>query len=481
MTSSGTGPITFGGAWIRSEVSGEDGLTIVTGGTNLINPVIGDNNQALKHLNLNTTGLASLNGNSFTTTEYVIINSPVVLNDDLIINTHEIQSYGTIDLNSHGLSINNTEAMGVSVVESVISGTGDFVKSGVGLISLTSDSTYTGETRVMGGTLYLADITIENSSEIYVAQGAILDADTGSGTAIVIPDGQTVSGEGTFEPNLILQVGSIVRPGSSPGALSTGALSAGTGTIFQIEIDGPTAGLEYDQLIANGNVHLDGNGLGGATLGLTINYLPANGTEFKLIDNISNDLTIGQFLGFSHNSVVDINNMKFAVSYTGGNGNDFTLTKVANDCETITSGLWSTSSTWTNCSGSFPNDFDSVTIKSGHEVTLDINSASLDGFVIEAGGDFAVATSVSGLTLSGSENNSNTFDLSQASINLEGDFTIDVTTRDILLNTIDGAFTFTLNSAQDTKLMGEIGSVSPLQGLITVSYTHLTLPTICSV
>jgi hypothetical protein len=144
-------------------------------------------------------------------------------------------------------------------------------------------------------------------------------------------------------------------------------------------------------------------------------------------------------------------------------------------CDSAQSGLWSSISTWTNCNGTTPEINDYVTIKANHEVTLDVNSADLNGFGIEAGGGFKVAASATGLTLSSALGDVINFDFSLASIELAGDFTIDVVNRDVILGDVDGAFDLTVNCPDETRIEGVIGGISPLNSLLTDSDGSLDL------
>jgi hypothetical protein len=55
-------------------------------------------------------------------------------------------------------------------------------------------------------------------------------------------------------------------------------------------------------------------------------------------------------------------------------------------CVSAGTGNWGTAATWSSCGGIVPKDGDSVTIQTGHTVTLNVNSAKLDGITVETGG-----------------------------------------------------------------------------------------------
>ena len=88
----------------------------------------------------------------------------------------------------------------------------------------------------------------------------------------------TLSGSGSFQlPSSHIEVGEL-SPGSSPGILTIiGDLTTAPEATFNIEIDGTTAGTEYDQIIVTNEAILDG------TINVTLGYLPANDASFEIV------------------------------------------------------------------------------------------------------------------------------------------------------------------------------------------------------
>lgn len=85
----------------------------------------------------------------------------------------------------------------------------------------------------------------------------------GSGT-IQFPTGFVIDGE--------------LSPGSSPGILTVmGDMTTSTSATFNIEIDGPSAGTEYDQIIVTNEAILEGS------INITLGYLPANYASFEIV------------------------------------------------------------------------------------------------------------------------------------------------------------------------------------------------------
>lgn len=87
-----------------------------------------------------------------------------------------------------------------------------------------------------------------------------------------------LSGTGSFQfPESYVFNGDI-NPGNSPGTLTfVGDLETSASAIFNIEIDGPNANTEHDQVIITGDATLEG------TINVQLGYLPPNDASFEII------------------------------------------------------------------------------------------------------------------------------------------------------------------------------------------------------
>ncbi|MBX7104475.1 MAG: hypothetical protein K1X57_10365 [Gemmataceae bacterium] len=153
----------------------------------------------------------------------------------------------------------------------------------------------------------------QNSGRITVPAGNTFTCEApivNSGTGQITGAGSVVgavSGTGTLSP------------GASPGLLTvTGNVSLGG---LAVELNGTTAGSQYDQLVVNGTVTLSGpltRGLG----------FPAKvGDVFRIIDNDGSDTITGTFTGLAEGATVSfLGGATAGISYKGGTGNDVTLT-----------------------------------------------------------------------------------------------------------------------------------------------------------
>ncbi len=122
-------------------------------------------------------------------------------------------------------------------------------KSGAGMLVLSGDNTYTGLTSITGGTL-LVEGNTSNQGNYTVASGATLGG-TGS---IGLRAGMQMTLGGTLSP------GSL---GDSTGMLAVngGNVVCEAGSAVEIQIGGPTAGTDHDQLLGNRTLVINGGTL----------------------------------------------------------------------------------------------------------------------------------------------------------------------------------------------------------------------------
>ena len=139
----------------------------------------------------------------------------------------------------------------------------------------------------------------------------------------------TLGGTGTINDSMNVNSGGTLAPGTSPGILQTASVTFASGSTFDVEMGGTTAGNGsgfHDQLSVTGTVNL-----GGATLNLASfgGFTPTSGDQFVIIDNDGADTISGTFSGLSAGSVIPNflgSGFEALVSYHGGDGNDMVLT-----------------------------------------------------------------------------------------------------------------------------------------------------------
>ena len=119
-------------------------------------------------------------------------------------------------------------------------------------------------------------------------------------------------------PTLTIQQSGTIAPGNSPGLMTIeGDLILANGAILEYEL----TATERDTLVVQGNVTITG----------AILNINATGTQTGVLTVINNDGTdpiIGTFAGLPEGSPVTILGAPYTISYSGGTGNDITLTFV---------------------------------------------------------------------------------------------------------------------------------------------------------
>ena len=124
--------------------------------------------------------------------------------------------------------------------------------------------------------------------------------------------------------------GGTVTPGvaTSDGTedITTANLLINSGGIYEVEIGGTTDGVDHDQIDVTGTVDVSG-----ATLNLTLDYVPANSDTLVIIDNDDTDAVTGEFVTLPDGTIFDLvsttdgNTYTFEIDYQGGTGNDVVL------------------------------------------------------------------------------------------------------------------------------------------------------------
>jgi autotransporter-associated beta strand protein len=196
-------------------------------------------------------------------------------------------------------------------------GAGSLIKIGSGVLTLSGSNSYLGNTTVNAGTLNVAN-----------ASGSA----TGTGT-VIVNSGATLTGSGTISGQTTINSGGILAPGNGLGILMiNNQMTLQPGAMFNAEVNGLTAGSEYDQLIASGPVSLAGSlNISFGTFAPTGNdvlfLISNNGTSattgtFQYAD----DVKIGSFRGLDWYITYDANN---AASPSLNGGNDVALYSVA--------------------------------------------------------------------------------------------------------------------------------------------------------
>ncbi len=255
--------------------------------------------------------------------------------------------------------VNNAElifdASGTRIYDGVISGTGNFTKTGSGSISLTGINSFTGFTSVSAGRL---DVDGSLATGVDVGASAVLGG-TGS-----IGGPVTVSGS--------------VAPGNSIGTLSVAAIDFAPGSLFEVEVD--ASGIA-DHLIVSGNADLNGAsvridpGAGSYAVPVNVTILTA-GVKLSEFSSFGPDFA---FLDIT--PVIDATTVKLTIVENGMSLLDFAQTP---NQSTIATALESA-----EMAGTDP-DIDTV-FDSLNVLTVDQVSSALDSMTGESLTQFATA------------------------------------------------------------------------------------------
>ena len=154
----------------------------------------------------------------------------------------------------------------------IMSGAGSFTKAGTGSLQLSASQTYTGTTRVNGGTLTLpSGVSLANSSAVTVGGASATPGSmptlAGPGT---ITNGLTVNGV-----QLTGDAGHVApHIGPTTGTLSVGSLTLNGGSILDLNFGAPgtsdliaSSGALTLPAAGGGNITVNLNNLGGFAIG----------------------------------------------------------------------------------------------------------------------------------------------------------------------------------------------------------------------
>jgi fibronectin-binding autotransporter adhesin len=299
-----------------------------------------------------SSGVIAISNGSALGTGAVSISSGAELDLSNNITLSRDISFRGAGANSNGalrsVSGNNTYS-GTATLQA----TGTWINVDAGQLTLSGDLTDTSNgytTEKYGSGLLLVTGNLTSVGQLHSVEGEVrID---GSYAGAVILAGGKISGTGS-PGSIDHSDGDLgtVDPGTGAGTVGTLTTTNGyavrTNATTHIDIGGTTAGSTYDQIVAvPGGVILTGSNI---EVSLVNGFVPAISDVFTIIDDQAGDTITGTFSGLNEGATFQTGNVTFQISYTGGTGNDVTLTVVA---VTITwtglgaDGLWSTAANW---------------------------------------------------------------------------------------------------------------------------------------
>jgi autotransporter-associated beta strand protein len=182
-------------------------------------------------------------------------------------------------------------------------GTGSLTKDGATTLVIAGSSpSFTGPTEVEGGTL--------------LVDGSL------SGSAVSVTASATLGGTGTV--GSIASTASTISPGDSPTAngilTAQGNVTLDSGfSIFDVALNGPNVGTDYDQLNVNGSVNLGRSDFSGS-----LGFTPTTGDTFTIIKSTAP--IVDTFNGLPEGATVTIGGVPFTISYAADGGDAVVLT-----------------------------------------------------------------------------------------------------------------------------------------------------------
>jgi autotransporter-associated beta strand protein len=221
---------------------------------------------------------------------------------------------GIVLLAGHTLSVGNNNLS--TTFSGVIQESGALTKAGTGTLTLTGANTYTGITTIGAGTLIASNVS-----------------GSATGTGAVNVNAGTVGGRGIIAGAVTIGTGSgpggFLAPAAGTNVQATltiqSALTFKADATYTCTFRGKRNRARTDRVIADGVTINSGAmiALSGQTQGAL-----RQGLVLTLISNTSANPISGTFSNLPDGGIVAINGNNFQASYSGGDGNDLTLTVV---------------------------------------------------------------------------------------------------------------------------------------------------------
>jgi autotransporter-associated beta strand protein len=224
-----------------------------------------------------------------------------------------LEGDGIVKLSAHdSLEIGNNNVS--TTFSGTIQNSGSIIKTGTGTLTLNGANTYSGRTTVTSGILL-----VSNASGSGTGTGAMsVNAGTLGGSGII-------SGAVTVGTNTGVQA--FLAPSKGvriPATLTIqGALTLNDDSTYLYKLDTET--VTADEVIANGVVIDSGAKFSLRSSG---NNALTLGEVFTVINNTSATPIAGTFHNLADGQIISVNGSNLQASYSGGDGNDLTLTVV---------------------------------------------------------------------------------------------------------------------------------------------------------
>lgn len=186
-------------------------------------------------------------------------------------------------------------------------------------------------TKLGNGPLFLSgncnlDTTI-NAGSLFVngsVRDVILNGGLLGGTGTV----DSIKGTGTVNPGVGAGRLIILRSALSFRREDVASMQFNAPSVFEVDLNGMSAGASYDQLRVSYRPDLQF-----AILNVHLNFFPTVGTAFRIIDNNDSPISfkpiVGTFSNLPEGTIISTARGNLRISYLGGDGNDVVLTVVS--------------------------------------------------------------------------------------------------------------------------------------------------------
>ncbi|MGB8166970.1 MAG: autotransporter-associated beta strand repeat-containing protein, partial [Chthoniobacteraceae bacterium] len=262
------------------------------------------------------------------------------------VNSASFPTTGTLEISGGSVNVTGnlemTHTAGGTANLSILGGT---LTVGGNITSLGGTETLTLD----GGTLDMTNGAIgdatNNLGSLTFSSGRLLNVASINGTSGVNKSGTgalEIGGINTYTGATTVSAGKLALSGSITSAINVGAatlaprglasttssVSLPAGSVFQVHIDGPTAGTQYDQLTVGGSVTL------GGALEVIVAANLAPGSSFTILNKAGTATTTTTFSGKAENSTfVTAEGYTFRINYNADTGNDIVLTLITTPIE----------------------------------------------------------------------------------------------------------------------------------------------------
>jgi autotransporter-associated beta strand protein len=218
--------------------------------------------------------------------------------------------------------LNVTQTSGITFPEPLtLNGDGGAFPGAVDVVGLAADVTTTGAITLGSPSTIVSSVISPNNLVVsgplntngfnITLFGALNLNVTGTvgGGGGVVSNAKVLGGTGTIAVPLLIATGGL-SPGinGAPGVLTVATVTIEPGASYAPILAGTTAGAGYSQLQSNGVVNINGS-----TLELHLNFTPASGDTFVVINSVG--AINGTFAGLPNGATFTINGRTFKIFY----------------------------------------------------------------------------------------------------------------------------------------------------------------------